>query len=518
MSMPQSHSASATGTGAAGRGGGATSAASKKMGLLAVILLGINGIIGSGAFLLPQEIYKDAGLLLGLASLLAAGTATLFIVFCYADLAGKVPGNGGAWLYCYTAWGRFTGFQVGIFVWFSGLATIATEVAALIRIFANLIPAMKERWFSFAVGTVIIVLLAVINLFGSRLVQIVDNTSSAIKIGTAVFVVILGAIAMKAANLKPLVPDSIHGAGEAVSAVGTAYGVSFYLFAGFSFLTIAAAKMKNSQKNLPKALLIVIFAVTIVYLLMQLGTVGVLGEKTADSTVPVAEAMRHAAGEWAYYVVIAGTAVAVFGVAFACSFEVPVLAASLANEHKLLPPLMGKLNKRGAPTTAIVLTAALSILMLSTGSYVFLASCVVVASAVQYIPTILAVLKLRTLPSAPDAFQLKGWVRIVMVILALAASSYLFLSFKPKVLLVSAVVFLIGMIIYALDKRPMISHEDLKPKPLTDPVATRAGTAVIDRHWFPDFRMKEITAKKSGEPTSASGAASGSASGGSANR
>ena len=100
----------------AGGGGSTATSSAGKMGLLAIILLGINGIIGSGTFLLPQQIYHDAGFALGLAALLAAGIATLFIVFCYADLAGKVTGNGGAWLYCYTAWGRFTGFQVGIFV------------------------------------------------------------------------------------------------------------------------------------------------------------------------------------------------------------------------------------------------------------------------------------------------------------------------------------------------------------------------------------------------------------------
>ena len=114
-----------------------------------------------------------------------------------------------------------------------------------------------------------------------------------------------------------------------MGAVGTAYGITFYLFAGFSFLTIAGNKMRNPQKNLSKALVIVIVLVTVVYLLIQTVTVGILGSDTAKSATPVATAMQHALGEWAYYLVIAGTAVAVFGVAFACSFEVPVLAASL---------------------------------------------------------------------------------------------------------------------------------------------------------------------------------------------
>ena len=285
-----------------------------------------------------------------------------------------------------------------------------------------------------------------------------------------------------------------------MGAVGTAYGITFYLFAGFSFLTIAGNKMRNPQKNLSKALVIVIVLVTVVYLLIQTVTVGILGSDTAKSATPVATAMQHTLGEWAYYLVIAGTAVAVFGVAFACSFEVPVLAASLANEHKLLPAYMGKTNKHGAPSVAIIVTAVLACGMLTTGSYVFLASCVVCASAVQYVPTILAVLKLKNMPSGDGAFQLKGAVRWILSLLALAASSYLFFSLTWKVLVIAAGVFVVGVIIYGLDsKRRSDPTQKVDPgAELHEPVATRAGSAVIDRSAFPDRVLAASAAKGPG--------------------
>ena len=74
MSTPRIVSfAQPAGSAAAGGGRSTASSSAGKMGLLAIILLGINGIIGSGAFLLPQQIYHDAGFALGLAALLAAG-------------------------------------------------------------------------------------------------------------------------------------------------------------------------------------------------------------------------------------------------------------------------------------------------------------------------------------------------------------------------------------------------------------------------------------------------------------
>lgn len=219
--------------------------------------------------------------------------------------------------------------------------------------------------------------------------------------------------------------------------------------------------------------------------------------------------MQHTLGEWAYYLVIAGTAVAVFGVAFACSFEVPVLAASLANEHKLLPAYMGKTNKHGAPSVAIIVTAVLACGMLTTGSYVFLASCVVCASAVQYVPTILAVLKLRNMPSGDGAFQLKGAARWILSLFALAASSYLFFSLTWKVLVIAAGVFVVGVIIYGLDsKRRSDPTQKVDPGvELHDPVATRAGSAVIDRSAFPD-RVLAASAAKAAAPASKTGTSS----------
>ena len=76
------------------KGGAASNVA--KLSFVSVFLLGINGIVGSGTFLLPQEIYKDAGFLLGMGVILFAGLATTLIAFCYADMAGKFSEGGGA--------------------------------------------------------------------------------------------------------------------------------------------------------------------------------------------------------------------------------------------------------------------------------------------------------------------------------------------------------------------------------------------------------------------------------------
>ena len=101
----------------------------RKLSFMSIYFLGINGVIGSGAFLLPQEIYKDMNLAGVLVMLFAAVTVSL-IALCYADLARRFSNSGAAWIYSYNAFGRFWGYEVGIFVWFIDCWTLAAEIVA----------------------------------------------------------------------------------------------------------------------------------------------------------------------------------------------------------------------------------------------------------------------------------------------------------------------------------------------------------------------------------------------------
>ena len=64
----------------------------KKLTFMSIYFLGINGIIGSGAFLLPQSIYKDMDLLSVVVLLSAALTVGLISLF-YAYLASSFSGS-----------------------------------------------------------------------------------------------------------------------------------------------------------------------------------------------------------------------------------------------------------------------------------------------------------------------------------------------------------------------------------------------------------------------------------------
>lgn len=418
----------------------------KKLSFMAIYFLGVNGIIGSGAFLLPQTIYQKMDVLSVIVLLFAALTVGL-IALCYADLASRFTGSGAAWLYSYNAFGRFAGYELGVFTWFLSCCTYAAEVVALLTTLKSFIPAFNQSSIYFPTAIGLVILFSGINFFGRSLVKTIDNTSAVAKLATIIIFIIVGMFFMHWANFQPVIPPAAaKGVGPFFHHFGSAFSVVFYLFSGFSFIPIAASQMTDPAKNIPRALVAVMVSVTIFYVLMLLISIGILGPDMANHTIPVASAFEKAVGPWGYYLIIAGVLLSIFGVAFTCSFNAPTLLASLSTEHHLLPDWIGKENHYEAPWVSILLTAAVTLLLI-TQSYLFLVGCIVLASFVQYVPSILAVMKFKRTGEYPNhGFKLPGGYTIP--ILALIVSCYLVFNFTWEIILLSVVVAIATAIMY----------------------------------------------------------------------
>lgn len=364
---------------------------------MSIYFLGINGVIGSGAFLLPQTIYKDMNLMSVFVTICAALTVSM-VALCYADLSSRFTGSGAAWLYSYHAFGRFTGYELGIYTWFLGCCTYAAEIVALLTILKTLSPVFSNHAVYYGIAIGIIVLFTIINLFGRTIVKLVDNLSSAAKMITILIFIIIGAFFIHKMNFTPVIPKAATlGVDPYFKHFGAAFSVVFYMFTGFSF-------------------------------------------------IPIAVAFQKAVGDWGYVLVIAGMLISVIGVAFAGSFNTPSLIASLANEHAMLSKWIGKKNKHDAAWVAILLSAIITMILI-TQSYLFLVSCIVLASFIQYVPSILAVIKFKHTNEFPNnGFKLPfGYV---IPALALIISCYMVTNFTWKTILVGVVVGVLAAVAY----------------------------------------------------------------------
>ena len=95
-----------------------------------IVALAINGVVGSGVYLLPAA----AAAMLGPASLWAvalAGLAVLLIVLCFAEASSHFDEPGSAYLYAREAFGTFAGFEIGWMMWLARIATVADLLAEI---------------------------------------------------------------------------------------------------------------------------------------------------------------------------------------------------------------------------------------------------------------------------------------------------------------------------------------------------------------------------------------------------
>ena len=430
---------------------GKSVAPTKKLSFISIFFLGINAIIGSGAFLLPKYIYHDMNLMSVVVLLCAALTVSM-IALCYADLSSRFSGSGAAWLYSYYAFGRFAGYELGLFTWFLTCCTYAAEVVAFVTTLRSFVPAYKNDALYFGTAIGLIVLFTIINFYGRKLVKFVDNTSSVAKLGVIVLFIVVGVFFMHWSNFSPVMPHAATtGVGPFFKHFGAAFSEVFYLFTGFSFIPIAARQMQNPTKNIPRVLISVMITVTILYALTVLIGIGIIGSKMSDYTAPIANAFGKAVGEWGYIVIIIGMLLSIFGVAFISSFNAPSLVASLAEEHNLVPKWVGKKNKYKAPWIAIIMSAIITAL-LTTQSYIFLVSCIVLASFVQYVPSIFAVMKFKHNGQYPNkGFKLPGGYLIPVI--ALLVSCYLVFNFTWKTFFVGIAVAVIAALLYLFSGR-----------------------------------------------------------------
>lgn len=356
---------------------------------VAIYLLGINSIIGSGIFLLSGKIYQEAGLM-SLGAILLAGLSVSVIAFAYANMSKIYSKNGGAFVYVKETFGRFPGFVVGMVTWILGTVTLATEVSALLTALKMILPHLNGLLF----GLGLILLLGLLSYFGSALIAGLDNLTSFVKIALVMIFIFSCVWIVKGSHFSAenlLTASSVKNSG--LHGFLSAYGTVFFFFTGFSFLPVNAEKMKNPAKNLPKMLTLVMLTCLSVYLIIQAITIGVLGPSLVNTVVPAATAFSKIVGMIGIPLFVVGICLSILGVIVATTFNTPTILASLAQAHEDVPMFVAKTNRFGTPTWAIILSTLAALALFLTGNYVFLSGLTVFMSFVQYLSTGLANLK-----------------------------------------------------------------------------------------------------------------------------
>lgn len=362
--------------------------AANKLGFWSIVLLGLNGVIGSGIFLLPGKAME----LVGPGSIFVYLFMTVIIMsiaLCFAECAGKFTRYGAAYVYAREAFGSFVGFEVGLMSW--AVRVIAWAVMAVgfaTALSAIWPPALEEPYKTIIVLTILIGL-SIVNILGVTMAKIINNVATIGKLVPLLLFVAVGVFYIHGENFTPMFPKGLE-----VDSFGAASLLIFYAFTGFEAMAVAAEDMENPRKNLPVAMMVVMLSCSVIYFLVQAVAVGTLGPALAKSTAPIADSASAFFGAQGKWLVTIGTLISIGGINIAASFSSPRSGVALA-EDGLLPQKFTENSRFGTPHWAILANMLLAIPVALSGSFVQLAAISVVSRFAQYLPTCLAVLVLR---------------------------------------------------------------------------------------------------------------------------
>jgi len=356
-------------------------------------LYGINAVIGSGIFLLPQKIYSGLGPA-SLAVMFGVAILVMLLSACLAETAGYFDKNGGAMQYSKAAFGDFVGFNVGILGWAVTVIAWAAMLAGFAKIFIITFPAFEGYNLPISVG--MLILLSLMNIAGLKTSKMFTLTATVAKLIPIVlfslFAIFFISGGVSKGNFTPFL--QLESGTSLFSSISSTAVYIFYGFIGFETMSIVAGEMRNPEKNVPRAILGSISIVSVLYMLIIAGTIAMLGGRIMQTGAPVQDAFVEMIGPIGAPLVSYGALISIAGLNIGESIMVPRFGAALADE-KLLPAELGKTNSKNAPVIAIIISGAFAFLLLLSGSFETLATFSVVFRFFQYIPTALAAIKLR---------------------------------------------------------------------------------------------------------------------------
>jgi basic amino acid/polyamine antiporter, APA family len=199
--------------------------------------LSINGIIGSGIFLLPAALQRRAGSHSPLAWLVAGSLCTL-IALCFAEAASRTDRSGGPYRYAVEAFGPLVGFAVGWITMVSSLLGYAAVTRGFAEHAAFLVGGGESQTALIAGVVTLVTLLGAVNVIGIKPSARAGDVIGVIKVLGLVAFVAVGLFHVRAANLDAAPSPA---AGESPGLFAAAF-VGLFACTGFEYVPVPAGE------------------------------------------------------------------------------------------------------------------------------------------------------------------------------------------------------------------------------------------------------------------------------------
>jgi APA family basic amino acid/polyamine antiporter len=484
----------------------------QSLGLFSSTALVIGSMVGSGIFIVDADIARGTNSpALYLGAWVVTAILTMTAALSYGELAAMLPKAGGQYVYLRESlgplWGFLYGWTLFLVIQTGTIAAVCVAFGKFLGVFFPAVSTTHWLWhiahvpalkvgpmvlgnMEIGVSTAnltaisIVVLLAVVNIFGVRLGSLIQNVFTTVKALSLAALILLAftvgrnAIAWEAnfgtnfwknAGWSSLHPVQVGIGGPivlvnlmvilAVVQVGSLFSAD-----AWNNITFTAGEVKNPRRNIPLSLVLGTGFVLTVYFLVSLGYILVLPmhgdpngttvmargvQYAAEDRVATAvlQQIFHSGGAW---LMAAAILVSTFGCANGMTLAGARVYYSMSRDG-LFFKSVGKLHPRyNTPAAGLLVQAAWTVVLCVSGSYGQLLDYIIFAVLVFYILTIIGLFVLRVKrPDAVRPYRALGYPVLPGLYIMLAAwICVVLLRYKPQYTWPGLVLVLLGIPVY----------------------------------------------------------------------
>ncbi|MDW7615559.1 amino acid permease [Peribacillus simplex] len=346
-------------------------------------MIAIGGSIGTGLFLASGATIQSAGPGGALAAYACIGIMVYFLMTSLGEMATYMPVSGSFSTYATRFVDPAFGFALGWNYWFNWAVTLAVEIAAAAIIMKFWLPDVPSLlWSALFLGIVFTLNALSIKSYGES-----EYWFALIKVVAIIFFIIIGLLTILGVFGGKVIGFENFTMGEAPFKGGFLSIISIFLIAGFSFqgtelVGIAAGESENPEKNVPNAirqvfwriLLFYIGAILILGLLIPYTSPSLLnGDVENISVSPFTLVFERAGFAFAASVMNAVVLTSLLSAGNSGLYASTRMLWSMAKDNQA-PKFLAKVNRRGIPMNALILTALIGGLAFLTsifGDHVF---------------------------------------------------------------------------------------------------------------------------------------------------
>jgi APA family basic amino acid/polyamine antiporter len=444
------------------------------LGASASIAIVVGTMIGTGIFLKPSEMARDAGSVgIVYAAWIVGGVLSLFGALAYAELGAAIPEAGGEYAYLTKSFNPATGFLFG---WTHSIvarpASAASIAAGLMRFWAFLVPAVaapiwvwdwdyhfvgQARHFHFEFTWMqplaVVALFAVtgINYLGVRLGGRIQVALTAIKVSSVLLIIAAGFYFSRGGGtpLHPLFMGS-RGIGP-LGAFLAAMAAALWAYDGWEDLNLVGSEVQNPERNFHRALVGGVVLVAVIYMFFNAVCFYVLPfASVAGSQHVASDVMARFAGSRAAQWVTLAMIISALGSMNSSILSGARVDYAMARDGLFFRMAAGIHPKFRTPGGALLFQAILASLMALSGTFEDLTSLFIFSGWIFYGLATVGLFRLRyTQPDMPRPYRCWGypWVPGLFVLGAAALTINLWLD-RPLRCTIGLALMFSGLLFY----------------------------------------------------------------------